>query len=127
MLAGVREAPTTATAAGSSSGRFEQRAQGGDGRARIAPFGGGGAARWIEREAHVHALAVRLRLNLESRIAEDVEHRRVVRQRHRIESRDAVRCRKRGQALQQHRADPIPLEPVVDGQATSALLGSVLE
>jgi hypothetical protein len=82
----LREAPITATDAGSSSGRSD---------ATVAP-------------------ASRCSADLEARLAEDVEHRRILRERQRFEAADAVRRSQHRQPLQQHGAETLALKLVVD-------------
>ena len=66
-----------------------------------------------ERELHVDVAAGRLRSDRESRVAKHLEHRRVVRERGRLEAREAGRRRAHRQPLQQRRAEPLALEPIV--------------
>ena len=95
--------------------RREQRLQRGHRRQRLPALGRGDRLRRrIERQLDVDAAVVRLRSDLEARLVEDVEHRRVLGQDRRLEAVDAVRSGHRGQPLEENRPQPLALNAIVD-------------
>jgi hypothetical protein len=93
--------------------RRQQRTHRRDRRQRLPALGGGHRfGSGAEREQHGDRSAFGLRADLESRVVEYLEHRRVFGQDRRFEPPESVRRGRRRQPLQQDRAETFALEAV---------------